>query len=184
MQIVSEAFSFALRFHPDVAEMSPKDFQHHCYVKLLRREPEQNFHYLTTLTMDKRSAYLGSLVSSEEFGGGSLPLSDDLLCRISQAAGWAAHNSAFHYACRYISLATPSYAAFVSRLISCLSSNTVPRSEIDYVAATCSDTTLVRSLLDGLIDLSAEFTMAMCELDSMKKRISELESAARQPYAS
>lgn len=175
MRTVDGVFSFALRFHPDVADLSQADFRRHCYVQLLRREPEAAVEELGLQSSHERAEYVGNMTLSEEFGGYPLPLREDVLVRLSRAAGWPAQNSAFYYACRYISLTVPSYADFVSRLVEALGRNTVARSAIQQVIGEHSDIALIRSLMDGMIDLSAEFTMATAEMSEMKKRLAELE---------
>lgn len=117
------------------------------------------------------------MVKSEEFGGHFLPLRDDILSRICRSLGWQLNNSAFHYACRYVASTSISYSAFIERIVTALSQNSMSRADIVHTIESYSDVALIRSLLDGLIDMSAEFTMAVNELDLMKERLSALEAA-------
>ena len=66
---------------------------------------------------------------------------------------------------------------FIERIVTALGQNSLSRADIVHTIESYSDVALIRSLLDGLIDMSAEFTMAVNELDLVKERLSALETA-------
>lgn len=177
MRNVDSIFSFALRFHPDIVDLSPNEFRRSCYIHLLCREPETDLPEIFFPTFEERARYWGDMVNSREFSAHSLS-TDDLLSRICRSLGWQFKNSASHYACRYVVLTSASYSVFVERIVAALSLNSISRADIIHTIDSYSDVALIRSLLDGLIDMSAEFAMAIDELNLVKERLSALETEA------
>jgi hypothetical protein len=177
MKNVDGIFSFALRFHPDTAELSAHDFRRSCYVNLLHREPEPGLKKISTIDMLDRAQMWKDFVNSEEFGRHSLPLDHKILSKICRSLGWNENNSACYYACRYVSATSVSYDDFVNRLHTAISKNSVARSNIIYTIENHSDSALIHSLLDGLVDISSEFSMAIADMDAIKIRLSAIEAS-------
>lgn len=177
MKNVDGIFSFALRFHPDTADLSAHDFRRSCYVNLLHREPEPGLKNITAINLAERAQMWKDFVSSNEFGLHSLPLDEKILSRICRSLGWNENNSACYYACRYVSLTSDSFTDFVNRLYAAISKNSVARSDINYTIENHSGSALIHSLLDGLVDISSEFTMAISDIDLIKARLSAIEAS-------
>jgi len=177
MKNVDGIFSFALRFHPDTADLSAHDFRRSCYVNLLHREPEPGLTEISTIDLVGRAQMWKDFVNSEEFGRHSLPLNDKIVSRICRSLGWNENNSACYYACRYVSSTSDSFTDFVNRIHTAISKNSVARSNITSTIENHSESALIHSLLDGLIDISSEFTMAIADMDMIKARLSAIETS-------
>lgn len=172
MQKNGTIFYFAMRFHPDVVDLRPSAYRHHCYVTLLQRDPESEYEHLS-LTHEQRVALWSDTIKSAEFGG-TVPVREDHINRICRSLGWAPSNSAAHYGLCYSAAVAMSFSDFVDRVAHSLLTNSISRSDMIALFDTSADP-LINTLMDGLVDLATETAIVRSELTDANLRLAALE---------
>jgi len=170
-QIKTALLPMCFRFHPDLLKADADTFRRHCYVTLLKREPEIAFTPEPSFSIADKIYYWRTTILSNEFLGKSPSTGRQLYANMRAGLGWRGNSPLFDGACRFYQATTRGYPEFIAAVSELLAENSLAVSGDDLGDLNPDQD----AIMNGLIDMAVEYAVGLDQIQALETRLQALE---------